>query len=240
LAESVLLCTVGAAAGMLIAGPLVTVLARYAARYSVRALDLKLDASALWVGGGLAVVAAGLLAFVPRLPSARHAQAFGLPLARPRMTATNRKLKAFALMQIAASFVLVSGAAAAVTTLLSLQSLRSHFETQRVLAINVPVIRGGRTRADLIEQHSRALEQVRALPGVQNAAFSSVVPWRDRDFVFVFEFAPDGRAPAANEKAPRAGMQGVSPGFFATLGLPLLEGRDFTDADPRSTEVAIV
>src|SRR5262249_36504620 len=160
LAESVLLCTVGAVAGMLISAPLVSVLARYAARFSVRALDLNLDAAALWVGAGLAVAAAVLLALVPRLPSARPAQAFGLGSASPRMTATNRKLKAFALMQIAASFVLVSAAAAAVTTLLSLRSVRSHFETHSVLAINIPTLRGGRTDADLSGYRTRALEQV--------------------------------------------------------------------------------
>ncbi|MGH9140097.1 MAG: ABC transporter permease [Vicinamibacterales bacterium] len=69
LAESVLLCGAGAALGVAIAWPMVAVLARYAARFSVRALDLTIDASLLWVGVALALVAAVLLAFVPRLPS---------------------------------------------------------------------------------------------------------------------------------------------------------------------------
>src|ERR1700729_3846545 len=70
LAESLLLCGAGAAIGVLIAQPLVTILARYASRFSVRALDLTVDSSLLWVGAALAVIAAVLLAFVPRLPSA--------------------------------------------------------------------------------------------------------------------------------------------------------------------------
>ena len=70
LAESLLLCGAGAILGVLIARPMVSVLARYASRFSVRALDLTVDASLLWVGVGLAVAAAVLLAFVPRLPSA--------------------------------------------------------------------------------------------------------------------------------------------------------------------------
>src|SRR5262249_31584192 len=159
--------------------------------------------------------------------------AFGLGMTGSRMTGANRKLKAFALMQIAASFVLVSAAAAAVTTLLSMQSLRSRFETRHVLAINIPVIRGGRTAAELTDYYTRALQPIRVLPGVRNAATSSVVPLRDPDFTF--EFAPDGKAPAANQKPARAAMQGISPGFFATLGVPLLEGRDFTDGDPGSS-----
>src|SRR5204863_4066592 len=65
LAESVLLCGTGAALGILSAQPMVSVLARYASRFSIRALDLTVDSSILWVGAGLAIAAAVLLAYVP-------------------------------------------------------------------------------------------------------------------------------------------------------------------------------
>src|SRR3954449_2923919 len=70
LAESLVLCGAGAILGVLIARPMVAILARYAARFSVRALELTVDASLLWVGVALALASAVLLAFVPRLPSA--------------------------------------------------------------------------------------------------------------------------------------------------------------------------
>src|SRR5205814_2751324 len=178
LAESVLLCAAGAAIGMVIASPMVAILARYAARFSVRALDLTIDPSVLWVGAGLAVIAAVMLAFVPRLPSASGPQAFSLA-ANSRMTrGTNRKLKVFALVQIAASFVLVAAAAATVKTLLSLESVRSRFDTQHVLAVNVPVVHDGRTPAQIVDFYREAVRQVRELPGVQSAAVASAVPWR--------------------------------------------------------------
>ncbi len=63
LAESLLLCGAGAAVGVWSAQPLVAILARYASRFSVRALDLTVDSSLLWVGAALAVVAAVILAF---------------------------------------------------------------------------------------------------------------------------------------------------------------------------------
>ena len=69
--------------------------ARYAARFSVRALDLTVDASLLWVGVGLALAAAVLLAFVPRLPSADASSGFGLSSGSVRITSgTNRRLRA--------------------------------------------------------------------------------------------------------------------------------------------------
>jgi len=78
LAESLLLCGGGAVLGIALARPMVDVLARYASRFSVRALDLTVNASLLWVGVGLAMAAAVLLAFVPRLPSADATHGLGL------------------------------------------------------------------------------------------------------------------------------------------------------------------
>src|SRR5580698_2983946 len=60
LAESLLLCGAGAALGILSAQPMVKILARYASRFSVRALELTVDSSMLWVGAGLALAAAAL------------------------------------------------------------------------------------------------------------------------------------------------------------------------------------
>ena len=241
LSESLLLCVAGATLGMLIARPMVAVLARYMSRYSIRALDLTIDSSMLWVGAGLAVVAAALLAFVPRLPSSGGAQGFGLIGASARMTgAANRKLRVFAVVQIAASFVLVASAGATVKTLLSLQAAQTGFDTRRVLAVNVPVIHLGKTPGQVVDYYREATRRIRELPGVQNVAIGTVVPWRDEGR-FDFELSADGHVPAPSEEHPRAMIRIVSPGFFATLGLPILEGRDFNDADRNGSEpVAIV
>jgi predicted permease len=93
LAESLLLCGAGAILGVVIARPMVAVLARYAARFSVRALDLTVDASLLWVGVSLAVAAAVLLAFVPRLPSTDAANGFGLSTGTVRITSPPASLR---------------------------------------------------------------------------------------------------------------------------------------------------
>src|SRR5579863_1569375 len=69
LAESLVLCGTGAIAAVLLAIPMVEILGRYAARFSVRAEELTLDFSLVWFGVALALLAAVFLAFVPRLPS---------------------------------------------------------------------------------------------------------------------------------------------------------------------------
>jgi predicted permease len=240
LAESLLLSAAGAVLGILAAEPLVTILSRYASRYSVRALDITVDPAMLWLGAGLAVLAAALLAFIPRLPSSQGDQGYNLAGGSPRVTgAANRKLKVFAIVQVAACFVLVAASAATVKTLLSLQSARSSFETQHVLAVDVPVLHEQRTPAQIVNYYRDIARQVQALPGVLGVAVTDFVPLRDR--TYAMQFSIDGHVPAAGENSPRASLQVISPHLFATLGLPVIEGRDFNDADRQGSEnVAII
>src|SRR5580658_947392 len=241
LVETVLLASAGALLGLLSASPMVAVLARYMSRYSPRALDLTVDSSMLWVGAGLAVVAAVLLAFVPRLPSSGGAQGFSLASGSARVTgAANRKLRVFAVVQIAASFVLVASAGATVKTLLALEAAETGLDTRHVLAVNVPVMHLGKTPSQVVDYYRETAQRIRELPGVQNVAVGTVVPWRD-NANFALELGVDGHVPGPSEEHPRAMVRVISPGFFATLGLPIIEGRDFNDADRGGSErVAIV
>ncbi len=242
LAESLLLCGAGAALGVLSARPMVAILARYASRFSVRALDLMVDSSLLWVGALLAVVAAVLLAFVPRLPSADKSYGFGLSQSSLRITGSaNRRLRVFAVIQIAASFVLLAGASMFLKTLLSLQAAQTGFDTRHVLAVNVPVMSYGRTPDQIVGFYKETMRRIKELPGVDDVATGANVPWRDAgDFGFGLEFSGDGHVRTPGEEYPRARFRTVSPGFFAAVGVPILSGRDFTDADRRGSEPVVI
>ncbi len=242
LAESLLLCGIGATLGVLIARPMVAVLARYASRFSVRALDLTVDSSMVWVGALLAVVAAVLLAFVPRLPSAGAAHGFGLASGGVRITGgTRRRLRVFAVVQIAACFVLLAGASMLLKTLLSLQANQTGFDTRHVLAVNVPVMSYGRSPEQIVGFYKETMRRIAELPGVDNVAVGTVVPWRDKGvFGPGFEFSADGHVRAAGEEDPRGRFRTVSPGFFASLGVPILAGRDFNDADRKGSESVVI
>ena len=136
LADSLLLCGAGAALGVLSARPMVAILARYASRFSVRALDLTVDSSLLWVGALLAVLAAVLLAFVPRLPSADTSNGLSVASSGVRITgSTGRRLRVFAVTQIAACFMLLAGAGMLLKTLLALQDVHTGFDMHNVLAL---------------------------------------------------------------------------------------------------------
>jgi putative ABC transport system permease protein len=242
LAESLLLCGTGAALGIVVARPMFSALSRYASRFSVRALDLTLDSSALWVGAGLAIASAVLLAFVPRLPAADGSHGRGLTSSSIRITGgTKRRLRVFAVIQIAASFVLLAGAGMLLNTLIALQAKTPGFETESVLAVNVPVVSFGKTPEQIRGFYRELRERLMSVPGVDRVAIGGTVPWRDAGtFGPGWRFSVEGLARENGQEDPRGRFRSVSPGFFGALGIPIVAGRDFNDADRNGAERVVI
>ena len=153
---------------------------RYAARFSIRALEVTVDSSVLWVGAGLAMAAAVLLAYVPRLPSPHAPAGLGLASGSVRITpGTNRRLRVFATTQIAFSFVLLAGAGMLLATLVALQTANTGYNMRQVLAFDIPTSATGIGGAKVIDFYQEATRRIGALPGVEGVAVGSFVPWRD-------------------------------------------------------------
>jgi putative ABC transport system permease protein len=240
LAESLVLCGSGALAAVLLAIPMVAVLGRYASRFSVRANDLTLDFSLVWFGIGLALIAAVFLAFIPRLPSADAPQGGltgrGTGVAR----GSSRRLRIFAVTQIAASFLLLAGACVLMKTLFVLEHTRPPFDSAKVLAVNLPMMSYGRTPQQVDEFYREVQRRVSVLPGVEHVSSGFGAPWRDdRGLGISFQFAAQG-AKRADGQDFRAKFRPVSPGFFATFGMPIYEGRDFNDSDKVGSERVVI
>jgi predicted permease len=249
LGESLVLCGAGAVLGVLLAGPLVTVISAYAARFSVRANDVRVDASLLWVGATLAIVAAVVLAYVPRLPMSKSRRTQGPASLSPLSLATegvritpgtNRRLRVFAVTQVALSFVLLAAAGMLLTALIALQRANTGYDMHQVLAIDVPTALEA-MNAKSVEFFYEASDRIRELRGVEHVAFGNVVPWRDAGrFGPGMSFDVEGHALAEGEERPRARLRNVTPGFFAALGVPLLAGRDFNEDDRMGRELVVI
>ena len=242
LAESLVLCGTGTVAAVLLAVPMVKVLGHYAQRFSVRAADLTLDSSLLWFGAALAIVAAFFLAYIPRLPSP-DTPSNSLTGRGARVTgSSNRKLRIFAITQIAASFLLLTGACVLMKTLYVLEQTRPPFDSANVLAVNLPVMNYGKTDAQISEFYREVMERASTLPGIEHVAEGFNVPWRgDQAGNISFQFAAQGAHRHGDGKDEfRALFRSVSPGFFATLGVPILEGRDFNPGDKEGNERVVI
>ncbi|HKD92386.1 MAG TPA: ADOP family duplicated permease [Terriglobales bacterium] len=242
LAEGVVLSGSGVLAGVAIAAPMVSVLARYAARFSVRALDLTLDFTLVWIGVALALIAAFFLAFVPRLPSPDSSHGLSLSSSSVRVSGgSTRRLRVFAVTQITLSFVLLAGAGALLKTLLVLEKTQPPFETAHVLAVNLPVMTEGRTPQQVRDFYHDVQRRISALPGVEHVSTGFSVPWRDGQALNIsLLFAVEGARRENGQEDPRARFRSVSPGFFETLGVPILEGRDFRDNDKDGAERVVI
>ena len=244
LAESLVLCGAGALLGVLLARPMLSMVASFAARFSIRALEVTVDGTMIWIGAGLAIAAAVLLAYVPTLPSAQAPNGAGVASSSVRMTpATARRLKAFATTQIAFSFVLLAGAATLLATLISLQTARTGYEMRQVLAIDLPMRSTGVGTAEDLALYQEVTRRVGAMPGVASVSMGNFVPWRDRGNFggsAGVPFTVEGYTPANGEENPRARLRIVAPDFFATMGVPLLTGRDFTAEDRRTSEPVVI
>jgi putative ABC transport system permease protein len=252
LAESLVLCGAGAALGVVLARPFVAMVSRYAARFSVRALEVTVDSGVLWIAAGLAMAAAVLLAYVPRLPSQASASArpwlrrtgFGLSSGGVRITpGTNRRLRLFATTQIACSFVLLAGAGMLLATLVAMQTANTGYDMRQVLAFNIPTPATGVGIGDakLLDFYQETTRRVSELPGVEGVALGSFVPWRDAgSLAHGFPFTVEGYKPADGEEDPRGRMRAVAPRFFAVVGVPILAGRDFTDEDHAGSELVSI
>jgi hypothetical protein len=203
LSESLVLCGAGAILGVILARPFVSIVARYAARFSVRALEVTVDETVVWVGASLAIAAAVLLAWVPRLPSSTAASGLGLASSVRITPGTNRRLRAFATTQIAFSFVLLAGAGVLVAALVALQTANTGFLTRQVLAFDIfgpsPSAEEQQKAPDLYRE---VMQRVGQLPQVDGVVGGMFVPWRDSGRWGPVQFTVQGYTPADGERIP--------------------------------------
>jgi putative ABC transport system permease protein len=244
LAESLVLCGSGVLAALLLAWPMVAVLGRYAARFSVRADGLALDFNLVWFGIALALVAAVFLALIPRLPAGDAPLGAVLTNGGGSVRVTggsSGRLRIFAVMQITASFLLLTGSAVLMRTLYTLEQTRPPFDTTHVLAVNLPVMTYERTPQQVQDFYHEVQRRVSTLPGVTHVSTGFSVPWRDEQGLDIsFTFAAQGETRKNGLDDWRAKFRSVSPGFFETLGVPMVQGRDFRDSDKEGAERVVI
>jgi predicted permease len=242
LTESLLLALLGAATGLVFAswagGLLVRLLST---RANTVRLDLSPDGRLLAFTLAVATATALLFGLAPAWRSTRvdpqaamKAVGRGAAEGRPRLALG----RALVVGQIALSLVLVLGAGLLLGTFRRLATLDPGFRSEGVLLATVG-LRGARLPDErLPEVRRRILETVRAVPGVKSASASTLTPvsgaaWNGR-------VAVDGYAPTGRDDA-MVYFNAVSDGFFATLGTPLLAGREFGRGDVAGSEpVAVI
>ena len=231
LAEGLLLALAGGAGGILVAAAGIDALTLFAARFSPRAAEIHLDSRVLLFASLLSLATGIILGCLPALPArANLTEALkdgcGATAHRSRLRARSALIVA----QVAVSFSLLVGAGLMLRSVLKLQQVHAGFDPQNVFTARIDLIWGRYAQNEKrVEFVRRLLERVRAEPGVTVAGLGGTTPLRD-NYPNIANFQLEGRPPAPG-RLPRAEVNMASPDYFRAMGIPLVQGRAFEDAD---------
>jgi predicted permease len=241
--ESLLLSTIGAAVGLLVAAWSSRLLVSQLSTDVTRvALALPLDWRVLGFATLAAVVTTLVVGLVPAFRATRVApQAALAERGRGIAVASGRLGRTLVASQIALSFVLLAGAGLLARTFLALERADVGFNPTPVATVSLSW-KAGDARRDETSKAAKlrlTLDAVRAAPGVATAAFADgVTPMAGFQEDWFFENPPGLSLPQADRDVY---FVDAGVGWFETLGMRVLEGRDFNDADqPQSKTIAIV
>jgi macrolide transport system ATP-binding/permease protein len=146
---------------------------------------------------------------------------------------------ALMLVQVCLSFVLVAGSGLVIQSLGRVQNASPGFSTKGIVLSVVDLFSAGYNSERARIFNDELLNRVRALPGVESVAISRVRPFSYRDYSSA-PIAADRYQPAPDEQ-PTADYNEVSEGYFTTIGIPIVFGREFTRSDDENAQpVAIV
>ena len=242
--EGLILSAFGAAGGLLVAywcrHALVLL---FPARGGVSMhLPGEIDWRVLALSAAVSVVATLLLGLVPAMQTSKidltdalKAESSGVVGARGRAWVRS----GLVVTQVSLSFVLLVGAGLLLQSLQKIRNTSPGFSTRDVLDTAVSLVSAGYDGPRAQSFQDELLLRVKALPGVESAAFARMTPLSYGSYSST-PIAVDGYQ-LLPEEQPTVEYNEVGPGYFATIGIPLLSGREFTRADDeKAAPVAIV
>lgn len=242
--EGVILSAIAAAGGLVVANWLRDALALLTPPRGGVLLRLpgELDWRVLALSGGVGLVATLLFGLVPALLASNIDLASALRSQSGSVSGTRSKAwvrSTLVIVQISLSFVLLVGAGLLIQSLEAVRHASPGFSTDGVLTTAVDLFTAGYDPQRAKTFQDDLVDRVRAIGGVQSAALSRMTPFSYRSYSSA-PIAVDGYDSPPDQQ-PTAEFNEVGPGFFATMGIPLVAGREFTRADNESAPlVAIV
>jgi putative ABC transport system permease protein len=233
LTESLLLSALGAALGL--------AFAHWGSRLLVHQLEngreavfvhLGLDWRVLAFTAAVAIATALLFGTAPAFGAGRVQPQAALHEQGRTLTGERKKGLGSPLVvaQVALSLVIVVGATLFVRTFTALAARDLGFDRDRVLLVGIDAHRTAPKAEQMVALADRVVEAVGALPGVERAAASSVTPISHAQWDDTFEL-PDSAGSQLSERERTLWINAVTPGFFATYGIRVLEGRNFEPGD---------
>jgi putative ABC transport system permease protein len=230
LVESLLLAGAGGALGLALARGSLDALLAVAPTNLLGVSELFIDRRVLIYAFGLSLATGAVAGLVPTILFARRSMADALRTRGSKAGHAPRVRQALVVVQVAMTVVMLCGAGVLVRTLIALNRAPMGFDAHDVLTMRVAVSPARYSAERCREFYREAVARVRALPGVEAAAAGISLPMigSPRGGTSFRELGTPERP--ASER-PTTVVRMVAPGYFHTLRIPVLRGREFTDAD---------
>ena len=239
--ESLLLAIAGGLAGVLLGWWCTAQLASLAPQEVPRLNEIHMDSTALWFGLAASLATGLLFGLMPAIrTSAADPNAALKDAGKATGNRSRRSLRDLLVVgELALAFVLAVGAGLLGKSLLRLMSVDPGFDPHNVLSLKTYVY-GARYKKPEAElrYYDQVLAQLRATPGIESVAMTSLLPFTDFDRA---AFHIRDRRPAHESQVPSADRYSVTPDFFRVMRIPLKRGRAFTAQDSvTAPKVAII
>lgn len=242
LTESVLVSLIGGGLGILLAFWGVDLILAMDPGDVPRVAPIAVDGRALGFAAALSVVTGLLFGLAPAWQASRPELQLALKdNARGATGDGQRHLAraALVLVEVSLSLVLLVGAGLLIRSMMTLLDVPLGFTTGRVLTMQMaPTGEQYQSPGQLIGYWDRVLERARAVPGVESVALTTAVPMGGS--ISVVAFGIEGRPQVPLNQMPLSNYLEVSPGYFATLGIPVLRGREFEAGDAVESPSALI
>ncbi|MEO8661582.1 MAG: ABC transporter permease [Bryobacteraceae bacterium] len=235
LTESLVLCLMGAIAGIAVAALLLRLATPLLSESIPFTAAVSLDLRVLAFAGLIALAVALLAGTLPAMQTAFGSLAESLNHAARGSSGVHARVRRLIVVgEVALSLVLVAGALLLMRSLLKLQGLDTGISTQNVITMSVDLPLGAyRTPQQAVLFYRSAVERLHAVPGVTQVGMATVLP---------LEWIGNGEAlqvPAV-EKLVRIRFKRVDPGYFRALAVPMLAGRGISTNDVAGTPPVVV
>ena len=243
LTEGLILSALGAAGGLLVAHWCRHALVLLLPARSGVAMHLpgEIDARVLAMSAGICLMATLIVGLVPAfqtrnidLAGTLKAESSGVVGVRERAWMRS----SLVILQVSLSFILLVGATLLMQSLQKIRTTSPGFTTSGVLKTGVSLVAAGYDAPRAKTFQDALIDRVRSLPGVQSAAFARVTPLGYGTFSSA-PIAVDGYQPPPEEQ-PTVEYNQVGPAYFATMGISLVSGREFTRADDENAPLVAV
>ncbi|HEY6331923.1 MAG TPA: ABC transporter permease [Blastocatellia bacterium] len=242
LTESLLLSLIGGAMGALLARPALKSLLALASSSLPRSSEVSVDWRVLGFTLALSVITGIAFGTVPALLGSRTdlREALSEGARSSAGGASHRLRQGLVVAEIALSLALLIGAGLMIKSFIRLQQVDTGINAENVITMqfSLPDSRY-KTDQNKIEFFKQAIAKIEAVPGVESAGLINLLPLQE--WGYNGDFGIEGRPPDAPGAEPIGEWRAVSPGYFRTLGIPLLSGRWFSDQDgSKSPDVVVI